>query len=250
MRAISIIWLFLITITACNSKRKNSEEMPTRIAQPVRDTFNTADIETSPRLQEDILLDTLREKHTKDEYDATIIIPYSLKKELPAEYKKLQHYINEESAMAGGVADSTGQTANQWGGYQLQPMALYRDSSVISYSFESAAQAPGAMRHFFKYYTINYDLSLNKPIEFDDFFIMQDSSAIKFLTHAILGRCLDMDSTYYAGAGFVDVRETKFSFDDEYVYFYLDMFKHMNSIGIVGSIKRKYIPTYIRPEYR
>ena len=167
--AILILAIVITSISACNNKRGNSNDEG-RIEKSIpNDTFNAASIETNPRLQQDILLDTIRDSDEK--YGRTLVVPRSLKQELPGEYERLDHFIqkgwqDDPSDGADSLVES-----NEVFEQQVKPLSLYEDSSLVSYCFSSTLMSSGAMRHFFTYLTINYDLKLKKRVSFHDFFI-------------------------------------------------------------------------------
>jgi hypothetical protein len=244
---------FLFVIYSCAPKQNTNKEIPLVLKEyltPLLDSFNTRNLYLESSLQFDISLDTINIDGNKRHTGINIIFPNLAKEEYPEVYKQVAKLIKEEKqefyetvADEKVEFDSGFQLYRGWGMW-IEPKSLYKTEKVISFGIESGYGYTG-MPSGFEYHAINYDLENKKQIAFNDYFLLTTKADTTYL-EGIISRAMNRDFNIKSRTDFLG--QINFSFDDLYVYFYLDKYDVLGW-GIT-SIKRKYILDHINPAYR
>jgi len=244
---------FLLFIYSCSNKKDSEKGSTIKLKdslQAVSDTFNTQDLDLYPSLQSDITLDTINIPANKRHMEGKIVFPKLSKRVYPEVYKKLNRLIeNKEKDFYEMTKDdeleydSVMESYAGWGMW-IDPKSLYLKRNLLSFAIENGEYYPGTPAGF-EYNVINYDLEKKKQITLKDYFALNTSSDTSYL-EKLIGRMMNRDFDIKSRTGFLG--QINFSFDDQYIYFYIDKYDVLG-FGIF-SINKKYILDHINPVYR
>jgi|KBSSwiStaDraftv2_1062776.scaffolds.fasta_scaffold265484_2 hypothetical protein len=252
MRYLLIISIFIIFYSCAEKENGNARKssIPKEYLIPLLDSFNTRNLNMEPSLQYGISLDTINIPENKKHTGIRITYPRLSKKNHPEVYDQIARLIkNEKNDFYKLIAEEKVQYDSNFQvneGYYMwiAPVSLYQTENLVSFSIESGHSFTGGTSYF-EYHVINYDLVKKKPIILKDYFIL-NTAADTILFDGLISRALNRDFSIKRRTEFSG--QINFSFDDLYIYFYLDRYDVLG-FGI-SSIKKKYILEHINPEYR
>jgi hypothetical protein len=234
-------------------KESTNKETPLILKEyltPLLDSFNTRNLDFEPSLQYDIVLDTIEISANKKHTGIRMIFPKLSEEEYPEVHKRIDKLIKDKKQEFFEVIadekveyDSSLQLYQGWG-MGIAPISLYQTEKIISFGIESGYGYTG-MPSGFEYTVINYDLENKRPIALNDFFVLNTAADTAYLD-GLIGRAMNREFSIKKRTEFLG--QVNFSFDDIYVYFYLDKYDVLG-FGI-SSIKKKYILDHINPAYR
>ncbi|MBP6430579.1 MAG: hypothetical protein KA319_02345 [Ferruginibacter sp.] len=232
---------------SCNQKKeKISKELPAS----KNDTFVFFTQEDNIKILSDFLVDTIKYFDKKLDYRKTIICPQIIGKEFTSINKILTNEIKRKAALSylDTLANVEIEKVNEMSGMIGSNILLkmYKNKKLISYGFLSEYDDPKAMRPFRKYFAINYDTSRKKFIYFEDYFTVKTPTDSLVLKSIIYGHIANPETKWYP----ID-NNIVFSIDNENIHFYFDMFGVLgNPMGLVKSVKLKYLDKFINDNYK
>jgi hypothetical protein len=241
-----IALFFLCCFIACDETGKKVDG----IAVAENDTFDFFSDEYDIQILQGFSVDTLKYYNKQTDYSETIICPKIIGKEFEQLNEILEKEIKRKVALMylGSTYNEPIGTSKAVFGVVEENILLtmHKNKNLVSYGFLSIYTEPGRMRPFRKYFSINYDTTGKRFISFSKFFSI-NTTADSILAKSIMyGEVGNPDISWYNLSDAVN-----FSFDQDYVYFYFDMFGDFgNPMGLVKRVKKKYLDNFIKDEYK
>jgi hypothetical protein len=242
-----IALVFLCCFIACKQAGKQTKQ---DVAVTNNDTFDFDIDENHIAILPGFSVDTLKYYDKPTDYTETIICPKIMGKEFKQLNEILVKEIKRKAALV--YVDSTDNepvdASKEVFGVVVENILLkmYRKKNLVSFGFLSVMTEPGRMRPFRKYFFINYDNMAKRFIYFSNYFAIKTQADSILAKSIIYGKVGNPDMSWYNLSDAIN-----FSFDQEYVYFYFDMFGDLgNPIGLVKKIKKKYLAKFINEKYK
>ncbi|GAB2837719.1 hypothetical protein GCM10027043_45920 [Ferruginibacter profundus] len=216
----------------------------------MNDTFAFYGEEDSIPLLPGFGVDTIKYYDKSTDYTETLICPYLKEKEYNQVNEVVKKEIKRKAALCylDTTYNEATDTSKEVFGFTIDNMLLqmYKNRNLVSYGFLSISNEPNQTRPFRKYFSVNYDTIKKQFIYFSDYFKINSSSDSAFLKSLIYGDVGNTDLSLYSLNNAIN-----FSFNDQYVYFYFDMFGETAiPMGLVKQVKRKYIVQLINEAYK
>ena len=244
-----LLALCTFIVFSCSNAKDKEEISPSSISKEVAkaDTFNLHDLEADPKLQENVLLDTINIPENKIHAGLSVIYPKLSPAKPSYAYKWVKGIVDEtrrdfyKTIKEDEALRDTNETDFKYSRWAA-PRLLFRTNKVMSYILEEG----GGYRvgsAWFAYHSFNFDLKKKTEITLGDYFILKTKADSSFLEN-IFQRCVNKEFSLDRYKDFPQ----DFAFDSSAVHFLFDKYDLLGW-GIY-SVEKKYILDHINPAYR
>lgn len=247
MVKVVIALIFLCSFFACKETGKKVGE---NIAVAKNDTVDFFSVEYDIPILPGFSVDTIKYFDKQTDYTETLICPEIIGKQ----YQQINEVLKEEikRKVLLSYMDTTDHepvdTSKEVFGVRNDNILLqmYKNKNVVSYGFLTEFNEPKQMRPFRKYFSINYDTAKKIFVYLSNYFKISSSSDSILLKSLIYGDVGNPETKWYNLNDQID-----FSFNEENVYFYFDMFGETGTpMGLIKQVKKKYLVKFINDEYK
>ena len=243
-----------LLLCRCTSHQQHSPAPDKDPAAHLVDTFGLVDLRMDPSRQHTIRVSTTEVQ--PDQHHLGIVAMVPSVGDLPAVSRWVDSIVKDKvKEFKEGVRDERVETDTAlhmkigWSMW-MSPVNLYRTVGHLSIAIENRHGFTGTPS-WYEYHIINFDLEKEKRIRLEDYFILDTSADTLALAGLV---CRSVNCTEPADAlqylrNPAMFGTLKFAFDEEYVYFFFDKGELFDG-GHTGSVRKKFIKSRLRPEYR
>lgn len=253
----TMILFVLFTFFSCENSNKESSNKKAVVAdtefkENKSDTFYhdyIGELKTYDRkISQEFFLDTINHANKRTKTDEYLVIPRIntplIDRRLKKEFYKLKNNFAYENS--GLMIDENSKKYIEGNAVEMLPVNLCKTDRLISCCFELCYSDSVLMRPYCHYDCMNYDIQLNRKINFSDYFEIKSAEDSAFVGQLILSAVGERNFVSQLTLG----NNLDFSINEEYVFFYFDAYELGAPFNIGGGIKKKYLSRFIKEFYQ